>query len=229
MQSIEALNAVDLRHVNRAWAFADSNRGAIDQAWQKRLQVNPHLWNGQVLIAHDVIVAGGALSARLSTTDYASFLVWRDWGWPDQSVFNVFGMGVIRTVDGVLVYGEMAHQTANAGMIYPPGGSLEPRDVKPDGRIDLDGSIRDEICEEIGLDLAQVSSGSMFAVVEGQRLAVVKAINLDQSFGELEALFAAHVAGHDQPELTRLVAVRSISDITAAMPDWAQNVARALL
>jgi 8-oxo-dGTP pyrophosphatase MutT (NUDIX family) len=229
MRSIEVLTSTNLLFRQRSWVFADDNRDAIEQAWNKRVHANPCLWNGEVLIAHDVVISNGVLSAGLSKTDYASFLVWRDWGWPDTSVFNLFGMGVVRSRDGALVFGEMASHTANAGIIYPPGGSLEPKDVRPDGRVDLDGSIRDEVREEIGLDVNPDEAGVMFAAIEGQRIAVVKEIASKLSFRQLEAIFADHAAALDMPELSRLVAVRSPMDISDAMPAWAKEVAKTLV
>ena len=83
--------------------------------------------------------------------DFASFLAWRDWGFPDKGVFNGFGMGALRGSDGAFVLGEMAANTANAGRIYFPSGMSDPCDVR-DGAFDIAGSIMREVEEETGLD-----------------------------------------------------------------------------
>ena len=36
---------------------------------------------------------GDRFSADYFETDFASFLAWRDWGFPDKNVFNGFGHG----------------------------------------------------------------------------------------------------------------------------------------
>ena len=228
-QRIETLKGLDLVYQDRDWPFAAQNRAEIMLAWEKRILQNPSLWNGEVLIAQDVLLTGNVLSARLSRTDYASFVVWRDWGWPDTTAFNLFGMGAMMTTDGALVFGEMSSHTLNPGMIYPPGGSLEPTDVRPDGMIDIDNSICKEISEETGLDVSQCDVRQMFAVYDGQRLAVVKILQVDLAFGEVEAVFAQHNGKESQPELVRLVPMRSMADVNGNVPSWAVGIAQRIL
>src|SRR5216110_854627 len=71
--------------------------------------------------------------------DFADVLAWRDWGFPDRSVFNGFGMGALRCSDDAFVLGEMGHHTANAGRIYFPSGTPDPDDIR-NGAIDIAGS-----------------------------------------------------------------------------------------
>ena len=61
---------------------------------------------------------GECFPASYFETDFASFLAWRDWGFPDAGVFNGFGVGALRAADGAFVLGEMAHHTSNAGRNY---------------------------------------------------------------------------------------------------------------
>jgi hypothetical protein len=225
----ERVTSVDLRFVEGVWDFANRERAVIDAAWQKRVRANPSLWNGEVLLALDVRLADGVLSANHCKTDYASFVVWRDLGWPDKAAFNIFGMGVVVTADGALVYGEMGAHTLNAGAIYPPGGSLEPKDVMPDGSVGIDHSIAEELGEEIGFDVSGCLRGEQYAVYDRQRIAVVQSYFSTMTFAQMEANFRQHVVGEAQPELSRLVAVRSEADISDAMPDWAKAAARLYL
>ncbi len=225
----ERVASLALRFVDGEWDFAQREREMIDAAWQRRVKENPSLWNGEVLVARNVRLVDGVLSAEHCKTDYASFVVWRDLGWPDKTAFNIFGMGVVVTADGALVFGEMSAHTLNSGAIYPPGGSLEPKDVLPDGSVGIDHSIAEELGEEIGFDVAGCLRGEQYAVFDRQRIAVVQSYFCDVTFSQMEDNFLQHVVGDAQPELSRLVAVRSEADISVAMPDWAKAAARLYL
>ena len=69
------------------------------------------MWNGRVLLGRNPVFAGDRFSASYFETDFASFLAWRDWGFPDPGVFNGFGMGALRCADGAFVLGEMGQHT----------------------------------------------------------------------------------------------------------------------
>ena len=88
------VTALDLALQRRPWAFADERRAEIDAHFAEQQRLNPNLWNGRVLLGCDPVFAGERLSASYFETDFASFLAWRDWGFPDKEVFNGFGMGV---------------------------------------------------------------------------------------------------------------------------------------
>ena len=116
-------------------------------AEQQRLK--PHLWNGRVLLGRDPVFAGDRLSASYFETDFASFLAWRDWGFPDKEVFNGFGMGALLASDGAFVCGVMGEQTANAGRIYFPSGTPDLDDIRGE-TVDIAGSVMRELEEETG-------------------------------------------------------------------------------
>ena len=62
-------------------------------------------------------------------TDFASFMTWRDWGFPEAGVTNCFSMGALRTSDGGWIMGVMAPHTSAAGKIYFPAGTPDPGDI----------------------------------------------------------------------------------------------------
>ena len=62
------------------------------------------MWNGRVLVLHEFAITDGVLRGAYLETDFASFLAWRDWGYPDQSVRNCFAMGAVRASDGSLLW-----------------------------------------------------------------------------------------------------------------------------
>lgn len=166
----------------------------------------------------------GVLGAELTTTDYASFLAWRDWGAPDKAARNCFGSPVILTSDRAIIFGEMAASTLNGGKIYPPSGSLEPRDIGADGTVDVLGSITTELREETGLDADEARRGSLVAILDEHRISVCQPLTFDLSAREIEARFDAH----DDPEkeLARLVAIHSAQGVSERMPPYAQEIVR---
>ena len=125
---------IRLRLRSGAWPIADDLRPKIEAHWAACLAANPHLWNGRVLgtiapgAPGGIAVHGGVLTGEAVEGDFAGFLAWRDWGFPEIGIRNLFGSALVLSSDGALILGVMGATTANAGRIYPPGGSLEPAD-----------------------------------------------------------------------------------------------------
>ena len=109
-----------------SWPFAEARRAEIDAHFAAAQRKRPQIWNGRVLLGRNAAFADGRLTADYFEADFASFLAWRDWGFPDTSVFNGFGMGALQAGDGAVALGEMAEHTANAGRIYFPSGTPDP-------------------------------------------------------------------------------------------------------
>src|SRR5258708_36583096 len=104
------------------WRFAGGRRADIDAHFAEKQREKP-LWNGRILLARDPVFTGERFGACYFEADFASFLAWRDWGFPDREVFNGFGMGALRCSDGAFILGEMGQHTSNAGRIYFPSGT----------------------------------------------------------------------------------------------------------
>lgn len=217
MNPVHPLDGISLRLTGGEWDFAVRERVAIDRHWDSLVAEHPYLWNGRILICTAVSVEGGHLSAQLVHTDFASFVAWRDWGWPDRSAFNCYGVPAVVTSDGAMIMGVMGPKTLNRGMVYPPSGSLEPRDIRGDGTVDIENSMRVEFREEMGLDLAGAIPGQLIAVFDEQRLAIIRRFDLPMPFAAVERHFADHVAGDPEPELAAVKAVWSKADIAPGM------------
>src|SRR5579864_7527570 len=114
---IHRVATLDLRHEPRPWPFAQARRTEISAHFAEKQREKPAIWNGRVLLARNPLLDDGVFAASYFDADFASFLAWRDWGFPDKDVFNSFGMGALRAADGAFVLGEMARHTANAGRI----------------------------------------------------------------------------------------------------------------
>ncbi|ABD88781.1 hypothetical protein [Rhodopseudomonas palustris] len=202
------------------WPFADDRRAEIDAHFAKRRLEKPDLFNGRVLLGRNARFTPQCFSADIFETDFASFLSWRDWGYPDHNVFNGFGMGALRASDGAFVLGEMGQHTANAGRVYFPGGTPDPSDLRGD-RLDIAGSISREIAEETGLlESDYRSSDGWCCVVSGTLIAILRVLQVDRPSAVLRDKIEASLAQQVAPELCAIHLVREPGDFTAAMPSF---------
>jgi len=200
------------------WPFATEKRAEIDAHFAAKQREKPTLWNGRVLLGRNPLFAGERLTASYFETDFASFLAWRDWGFPDHSVFNGFGMGALRSSDGAFALGEMGQHTSNAGRIYFPSGTPDLDDIRGSA-LDIDGSVARELEEETGLTAADFRSDAQWhCVFTGPALAMIKVLHVDMPGEALRARIEANLAAQQQPELVAIHLVRRSSDLTAAMP-----------
>ncbi len=201
-----------------SWPFAEQRRTDIDAHFALQQREKPRIWNGRVLLGRNPVFTKGCFCADYFETDFASFLAWRDWGFPDREVFNGFGMGALRCRDGAFVLGEMAEHTANAGRIYFPSGTPDPDDVR-DGEVDMLGSVIREAEEETGLSPADYRPGEHWdCVVSGAAIAMIRILHVDLTGETLRARIEANLARESQPELAAIHLVRDPGDFTAAMP-----------
>jgi 8-oxo-dGTP pyrophosphatase MutT (NUDIX family) len=201
-----------------SWPFAEARRAEISAHFAGKQAEKPQLWNGRILLGRNPVFSSGLFSASYFETDFASFLGWRDWGFPDPTVFNGFGMGALRSADGAFVLGEMGRHTANAGRIYFPSGTPDLDDIS-DGTADIAGSVAREVEEETGLTPADYRASAHWdCVVSGAAIAMIRILNVDSSGEALRARIEANLGRQHQPELSAIHLVRGTSDLTAAMP-----------
>src|SRR5438128_3027245 len=90
------------------WTFAAKNAQAIAENFSAQQVKKPELFNGKVLLMRDPQVDGDRLTGRYFESDFATYLTWRDFGFPGDGIFSGFGMGALRDPDGVYVMGEMS-------------------------------------------------------------------------------------------------------------------------
>jgi 8-oxo-dGTP pyrophosphatase MutT (NUDIX family) len=215
---IRRVTTLDLKVEPYAWPFAQERRAEISAHFAERQREKPHIWNGRVLLGRDGAFEGGRFSARYFETDFASFLAWRDWGFPDDDVFNGFGMGALRCSDGAFLLGEMGPHTTNSGRIYFPAGTPDPDDIVGD-TVDIAGSIKREIAEETGLNPVDYTAAQHWdCVATRASIAMIRLLDLAISGEAARAKIEANLAGQTQPELSAIHLVRSPRDLTAQMP-----------
>jgi 8-oxo-dGTP pyrophosphatase MutT (NUDIX family) len=215
---IHRVTTLDLNVKPWSWPFAEARRADIAAHFAAEQRKRPALWNGRVLLGRNPMFAGDRFSADYFETDFASFLAWRDWGFPDESVFNGFGMGALRSSDGAFLLGEMGQHTANAGRIYFPSGTPDLDDVRGEV-LDIAGSVMREVEEETGLTPADYRAEAHWdCVFTGVSIAMMRILHVDAPGEALRARIESNLARQSQPELAAIHLVRARSDINAAMP-----------
>ena len=215
---IHRVTQLDLKFQPWSWPFADERRADIAAHFAVKQREKPKMWNGPILLARNPVFTANRFSASYFDIDFASFLAWRDWGFPDKGVFNGFGMGAPRCSDGAFVLGEMSQHTANAGRIYFPSGTPDLNDVSG-GAVDMPSSVGREVEEETGLTSKDYRPGAHWdCVVSGSAIALIQILDVDGSGEALQARIEANLARQSQPEFSAVHLVRASSDLTSAMP-----------
>jgi 8-oxo-dGTP pyrophosphatase MutT (NUDIX family) len=218
--SVVAIDQIDLSLVSWQWPFALVRRGEIDAYFSGRRARSPRLWNGRVLLAKDCRIEGRTLTGACFETDFASFLAWRDWDFPDPTVINCFAMGALKSSDGAFMLGVMGAHTANPGRIYFPAGTPEPTDAAG-GRVDLAGNIVREVAEETGLGPNDYAAEPGWHVIQaGCRVAAMKVLAARVSAAALAERIRDHIRADKKPELADVRIVRASGDFDPMMPPF---------
>lgn len=219
---IVPLSGLDCRLEPQDWAFARERRAEIDRFWRGFVAEKPESYNGRVLIQHGWRLDGAHYSGRYLETDYASFLAWREFGFPGAPMRNGFAMAALQAADGAFLLGIMGAHTANPGRIYFAAGTPDPGDVTADGRIDLAGSVTRELEEETGLRPDEIETGAGWtAVIAPPRVAFMRPCRIGLPAREAQALIEARIAAQEKPELAGIHIVRGPEDLDPArMPDF---------
>lgn len=213
------------------WAFASQNAEAIDAHWQHCTEENPSYFNGTIYMLADHAIAGGIFSGTLLPVEFKAFLYWKENGQTGTAACDVFGSALIRSGDGAILLGRQRAGNLNAGLVYLPGGFIDPRDADAEGCVDIRASVLREVEEETGLlacTLA-VSDGYLITTV-GRQVSIAVELIGDGEAARLMAFMRDAVAHEAAPELEEIVAVRTLADLDPLpMPDYAAVLLRHVL
>lgn len=219
-----AVSGLDLRVVEGGWPFAERNKAEIDARWQARTRENPAFFNGVIHLLTEFSLDGGVLSGRFIRAEFKSFLYWRETGHADQTVMDAFGSGLILSSDDRMLLGRQRAGNLNSGLCYPPGGFIDGRDVRPDGRIDIEGSVAREIFEETGLATpAFERAGDYVVTIAGPSLSIAVPYRASLGGAALIDAVRAHIASDPGGELADVLLVDpGEQPVAAPMPAYAQ-------
>ncbi len=226
MAELLRIDKLDLVLGDHEWEFARDRRADIDFHFARLREQKPAMWNGRVLLMHDHLFAGHTLRGSYFETDFASFVAWRDFGFPASSVRNAFALGALQGSDGGYVLGIMGAHTMNAGKIYFPGGTPDPNDLKGE-RVDLEASVRREVQEETGLNAEEFDiDPGWHCIPVGPMIALLKPMRSKDSAAQLQARIQSFIANEREPELAGAFIARDARDIQPTMPDFIQTFLR---
>jgi hypothetical protein len=220
---------VEARFEERPWPWAEANRAAVEANWERRLVATPGVFDGRVLMIGGLERSGEALKAAFFPVRYKSFLAWIDLGFPDRTVANGFAMGALRGSDGPFVLGEMGPRTANAGKVYFASGTPDLSDVRPDGAVDLAGSVTRELAEETGLEEDRhYRVGEGWTVVRlGGLVAFMRPVAGLEPASALRERILGTIRAQADPELSGVRIAAGAADIDErAMPAYLQAYLR---
>ncbi len=218
--SIHEVTTLDLTYEPWEWPFAIENRDVAVQHFAAQQAKKPALFNGRVLLMREPKVIGDRLVARYFESDFATYLTWRDAGFPGEGIFAGFGMGALRDAGGVYVMGEMSAHTANGGRVYFPSGTPDPSDLVGN-RVDIEGSIVREVEEETGLTPSDYAARPGFhCVIAKPAVAIVQVLELKASAFAVKQAILQTIASQELPEFSAVHLIRNATDVTPAMPRY---------
>jgi 8-oxo-dGTP pyrophosphatase MutT (NUDIX family) len=165
-----------------------------------------------VLLLSEHTISSRVLTGTYFETDFASFLAWRDWDFPDSSVRNVFPQAALLSGDGAFLLGVMADHTANPGHIYFPSGTPDLNDVDGD-RVDVEAGLLRELEEETGITAGDVVvQPGWTAVFDGPRIALIRIVRSAEPAVALRERILGNLGASADPELADMRIVRSPAD-----------------
>ena len=122
--------------------------------WQKQVEENPHLFNGEVWSVTKFEELEDKFRLTVQKTNYAHYLYDERVGLEgDLACYNLNGGILLETLDKKYIIGEMNETTSYPKGLQIPGGNLDQNDIKKDGSVDLIGNIARELQEELNLNL----------------------------------------------------------------------------
>ncbi len=223
-----------VRVESRPWRLESVYYDAVEAFWESVRNHEPQFFRGPVLSVTGVQADANGPTLLTRWTDYAHFL-YSHRHWPAEHpgyVRVLFAAACLITRDGYLLAAEMGEKTVRPGWIQAVGGSAEPSDVS-DGLFDPIRSVRREVAEETGLDLADpgvAQSVHVAGYTEDLRdgsMAVAVKVQLALTQSEARQRFASRPVGQD-PELSDLLALPLGPEGASALKSLGQPTVRYL-
>lgn len=228
--AVYRVQSLNIEVSNKPWAFETAHAEAIEAYFEEAKKRIPILWNGRTMKLTGFEFKDGTFNGTCAECSFAAFLAWRDWGAPDPTSYNLFGSAILRSAEGALLYGVMSRKTATAGMIYPPGGNLNPTDLTEDGKVDLIGAIYRELSEETGLKPEDVRPAELLVTFDGWRISIGQVMSVPRPAEELRTEILRFSEASEEQELADIRIIRTRADLEdSAIVPYARSLGQYLL
>ncbi|HEY7749255.1 MAG TPA: NUDIX hydrolase [Aestuariivirgaceae bacterium] len=208
MTEVKHIHDVSLSVDPRPWPYETENLAKVNRHWTKAQAENPALHNGQVFMLTNWSFAQYKLDGVVQPANYATFLYWRDQGYPETGARNCFGSSVLQSREGHILFGRSAAHTATSGQVYPVGGSLSGEDVE-DGMLRIEANILRELYEETGLKLEDANREAGYICVEvGPWISLAARFMFECDSVELRRRIQTYLDTSEEPELDGVIIFR---------------------
>jgi 8-oxo-dGTP pyrophosphatase MutT (NUDIX family) len=202
------------RLVPAPWPWAEAHASMIAREWDAARQRNPHLFDGEVLLAHRIAspqapqapqAPDALLEIDFMPVRYSAFRAFKAAGFPDGFAVNAFPAIAPHDRQGRYLLGRMGDHTDNAGALYFATGTPDPGDVADDGSIDLTAAAIRELAEETGLAPDPGDLAPYWHVLRrGGHLALIRPWAMADPAPEVARACEAARRAMDDPELAGL-------------------------
>lgn len=212
--TVQPVDGFDMRVAKQSWPYAEARRAEIAAHWATAAAQNAALFDGRVLVARELGIAGGVVCATYVEIAFSALLYWRNQGFPPEAgAYNAFGSAVVVARDGAVLVAEMGAHTSNPGRVYFPAGTPDLSDVRGEV-MDIDSSILRELAEETGLGGGMVRPGGQrWMVMDRPIVSCARRLDVDLTGDALLAHVRAFLDSEAEPELAGVRLVRSRADI----------------
>jgi hypothetical protein len=216
---IVPVRRVELWREPRIWPWAQANRTAIGANLAKVRTNQPALFNGLVYLLHEWCIDDDIFRGSVFETDVASFLAWRDGGFPDENTTHCFGVGALCSSDGTYFLGQQAKPKPETCSINFTEAMPEPCDLRGEHLVEMPACILRKLKEQTGLapDDVRLFPG-WHAAITPHSVALIKLVVVPHGAPVVHARVRSFIDMQRPPELAGLVDVRESVDLLPAMP-----------
>lgn len=128
-------------------------KSKIDAYWNKLIKNGKKYKRGEVFTVTKKEYSDEKVEVLVEKTDYAHYLYCQNVDTCGKYGVHIIHTSVIvETLDGKIVFGKMSSNTSRAGIHQLCGGGIDNKDLRGD-IFDLDHNIKNELNEELGIDL----------------------------------------------------------------------------
>ncbi|MBN8952347.1 MULTISPECIES: hypothetical protein [unclassified Rhizobium] len=207
------VSSIDLAVLPGEHPFHIQELEAARENWEREIAANPALYDGRMIFQRRLSLADGVVKGEAYVTPFSTFLWWRKQR-ERQGGSHLFAFPVAISSDGAMIAIRMASHTANAGQVYCAAGSVDENDIV-DGHADVEGNMRREVLEEIGLDLNEAAADpGYYATHLNRSVTLLRVFRFPWTAEDMLRRIEAHILVSEEDEVDGVVAIRS-ADPTA--------------